>query len=314
MGSSVRNAIVRLGIVGACLVSSPSHAETLPIEAVYPAESDNLAMLNTIHMGRFDGRDGSSMALELEQQLRNAYVRGAPYYKIYVGNNAPRVDGRVTGSATSSVESRSEVGRERVCAAQNAKGKCVEYKTIDVRCTRRNVTLNYTISVVGLRGERLYSASKPVVSSDLICPKSAGVAPVDVVVANLISGAARDLRFVFAPAQVREDIRVKEGTSGLQGQAKKTFQSAIKMTKSNVPTACGMWSEVDYLVPNHAPTLFNLGLCAESDRNYDKAQELYRRTAELDRSERYAVEANDRLMRRRKAEQQLEMQASRRKG
>ncbi|AJP71331.1 hypothetical protein TS85_05355 [Sphingomonas hengshuiensis] len=299
-------------LFAAMAAAVPAHAETLPIEAVYPAGSDNLAILNTLRMGSFNGRDGSSLALELEQQLRNVSVRGEAYYQIFVGGGGPRADGTVTGSAYSSVENNVEIVQETECVAKNDKGKCIEKRVVNIRCTRRSVTLTYTLSVVSPRGERLYSMSKPSVTSNLICPQTYNVAPVEVVIASLISNAARELRFEFAPAQVRTDIRVKEGTSGLQGAAKKTFKNGIAATKRNVASACKLWTEVDYLVPNHAPTLFNLGLCAESDRDYDKAEQLYRRTAELDRSERYATESLERLARRRKAEQQLAMHASRR--
>lgn len=306
---------ILLGLAGAIgLHSTPVLAETLPIEAVYPAGNDRLAMLNSIKMGRFRGRDGASLGLELEQQLRRVYIRGGSYYEIFVGNRGPRTDATVTGSADSSVESRSEIGRERICAERNAKGKCTKHRNVDVRCTRRSVTLTYTISVVGLRGARLYSASDSLVGSHLICPKSRQVPPADVVVSNLISKTASSLRYQFAPSQVRTDIRVKEGTSGLKGQAKKTFKKAVKMTKRNVGSACAMWKDVDYLVPDHGPTLFNLGLCAENERDYNLAEDLYRRSLKYNRSERYAIEAIDRLEKRRRAEQQLDMHSSRRKG
>lgn len=58
-------------------------------------------------------------------------------------------------------------------------------------------------------------------------------------------------------------------------------------------------------MPDHGPTLFNLGLCAESRREYDAAETLYRRVFELNRSERYANEAIERLNRRRQAERQI---------
>jgi hypothetical protein len=286
--------------------------ETMPVDAVYPAGNDGLAALNTLEMGRFTGRDGAQFALELEQQLRNVVIGGQPYYDIRLAGRGSASDARITGSADSSVETRSEIGRERVCAQRNNKGNCTKYRNVEVRCTRRNVTLSFTVSVTGRRNERLYSAAKPLVGSELICPRSNGVAPVDVVVAGLVAEAARELRFEFAPAQVALEVRVKEGTSGLQGKAKSTFKSAVKTVERNIADACDMWAEVDYLVPDHAPTLFNLGLCAESDGDYDEAEAHYTQSAGLDRSERYVIEAIERLNKRRRADQQLAMQASRR--
>lgn len=308
MKNTGRVAICLAFTVSAC----PALAETMPVEAVYPAGSDALAALNTLQIGTFTGRDGSQFGLELEQQLRNITIRGDNYYDIRIGDRGPAADGKVTGSANSSVETRSEKGFERRCVERNAKGNCTKHQDFEVRCTRRNITLNYTLSVVGRRSDRLFATTKPAVNSELICPQTSGVAPVDVVVSGLVSTAARELRFEFAPSQVTTDIRVKEGTSGLQGKAKSTFKSAIKTVERNITTACDMWKEVDYLVPNHAPTLFNLGLCAESGRDFDQAEALYRQSAGLNRSEQYVIEAIERLNLRRRAEQQLAMHASRR--
>lgn len=167
------------------------------------------------------------------------------------------------------------------------------------------------MTVEGRRRERMFAITKTAVDSMLICPDSGEAPPVDVVLAHLVSGVANELRMQFAPLESREDIRVKEGTEGLQNNAKKKFKDAIRLTKRNVASACEGWAEVDQLVPNHAPTLFNLGLCAESRRDYNGAEGYYRRVAELNLSERYANEAIERLNRRRHAERQIAAHSSR---
>jgi tetratricopeptide (TPR) repeat protein len=129
----------------------------------------------------------------------------------------------------------------------------------------------------------------------------------------MVSGVARELRLQFAPVETREDIRVKEGTEGLQNNAKKKFKDAIRLTKQNVAAACSVWGEVDQLVPNHSPTLFNLGLCAESRRDYSGAAALYHRVETINPGETYATEAIERLNRRRIAERQMSAQVNRQK-
>ncbi len=282
-------------------IASPLKAETLPIEGVYPAGNDRLSALSSLAMGRFSGPDGQALEIELEQKLRDVSVRGAQYFDIVPSG----ADGTLNGSASGRSENRSEVGQRQVCAYQNAKGKCKEYRWVNINCTRRTVTLNYTLTVEGRRRERMFAITKTAVDSLLICPDSGEAPPVDVVIGHLVSGVASELRLQFAPLEVRDDIRVKEGVDGLQNNAKKKFKEAIKLTKRNVSSACEVWGEVDQLVPSHAPTLFNLGLCAESQRNYDAAEALYKRVAELNRSETYATEAIQRLNRRRHAERQI---------
>lgn len=302
----MRKFIGSASILSLLILAAPSlNAETLPIEGIYPAGSDRLSALNTIAIGSFSGREGPSLAIALEQGLRDVRVRGAPYFSIVSYSRNSRADGRLTGSASSRTESRREVVRMRVCSARNANGKCVEHRLANVGCTRRNITLSYTLSAVGRRGERLYSVSKPAVHSGLICPDTTGVPPVDVVVAQLVSSVANELRIQFAPNEVHEDIRVKEGLSGLQGNAKSKFKQAVKLTKRNVTSACEVWLEVDQLVPDHAPTLFNIGLCAEARRDYNGAETYYRRVLNFDRSETYATQAIERLNQRRHAERQI---------
>lgn len=296
----------------ALTISAPLKAETLPIEGVYPAGNDQLAALSTLALGPFGGREGQSLAIELEQKLRNVRIRGAPYFSMVPFRGKGGADGTLSGTANSGTETRREIAERQECAYEDSKGKCKQWRWVKVSCTRRIITLNYTLTVEGRRRERLFGATKTAVDSLLICPDSGEAPAVDVVVGHLVSKVTTELRLQFAPLETREDIRVKEGTEGLQNNAKKKFKDGIRATKRNVASACDIWAEVDQLVPNHAPTLFNLGLCAESRRDYNAAEAFYRRVADLNRSERYAVEAIERLNRRRHAENQIATQASRR--
>lgn len=297
----------------ALTMSAPARAETLPIEGVYPAGNDRLAALNTLAIGAFTGRDGQALAIELEQRLRDVYVGGASYFIIVPARGKPGPDATVSGSASSGVETNRELAQRQECAYRGEKGKCKERRTVNISCTRRIVTLNFTLTTEGRRREKIYAVARTAVDSVLICPDSGEAPPADLVVAQLASKVATELRLQFAPLEFREDIRVKEGVDGLQNNAKKKFKDGIRLTKRNVASACEVWGEVDQLVPNHGPTLFNLGLCAESRRDYNAAEALYRRVADMNRSERYAIEAIERLNRRRHAERQLAAHAGRKR-
>lgn len=294
-------------------VALPLRAETLPIEGIYPADNDTLSALNSLAIRSFTGSEGQSLEIQLEQRLRDAVVRGAPYFSIVGFRGNGSADGVLSGSAYGRSEARNEVVRRQICASRNDKGKCVETQVVNENCTRRNITLNYNLSVEGRRQERIFSVSNTAVDSTLICSDTTGVPPVDVVLQYLIANVATGLRIQFAPLERHEDIRVKEGTEGLEGNAKKKFKEGIKLTKRNTASACEAWGEVDQLVPNHAPTLFNLGLCAESRGDYNGAEALYRRVQNIDRSQSYAAEAIQRLELRRRAERQLAVHASRRR-
>lgn len=306
-GVSLRRA-VHMALWAAAIFGAghaPAMAETLPIEGVYPAGNDQMAALNTLAVGPFGREDGEALSIQLEQQLASVEVRGAPYFSMVPYRAKGGADGTITGSASSSLDEQPEQVRRRVCAYENEKGKCVQWRDIVITCTRRVVTLTYTAQVEGRRRERVFGAASHVEDSLLLCPDSGEAPTIEATVGQLVSRVATELRMQFAPLEVRDDIRVKEGTDGLQNDAKKKFKEGIKLTKRNITSACTMWAEVDQLVPDHGPTLFNLGLCAESRREYDVAESYYRRVFELNRSERYANEAIERLDRRRRAERQI---------
>ena len=296
--------LIALGVfIGAA--HAPLKAETLPIEGVYPAGSDQLAALNSLAIGPFTGEDGPTLAIQLEQALAEVRVRGASYFSMVPYRAKAGADGTVTGSASSSVESRPEDVRSRECAYEDNKGRCKEWRNVIITCERQIVTLSYTLKVEGRRRERVHGVASNAEDSQLICPNAGNAPTIEATVGQLVLKVASELRLQFAPIEVRDEIRVKEGTDGLQNDAKKKFKEGIRLTKRNVTSACTVWQEVDQLVPDHGPTLFNLGLCAESLRDYDAAETLYRRVFELNRSERYANEAIDRLNRRRHAERQI---------
>lgn len=294
-----------LAVISLTSAITPVHAETLPIEGVYPAGNDQLAALNSMALGPFTRSDGEALSIALEQKLGEVRVRGANFFTLVPFRAKGGADGTITGSAANSTDTRSEQARRQECAYTDANDKCKQWRWVNISCTRRIVTLSYSLIVEGRRRERHFVRASTAVDSLLICPDSGEAPPVEVVVGYLIGKVATELRLQFAPLEVRDDVRVKEGVEGLQNNAKKKFKEAIRLTKRNVPSACTLWAEVDQLVPDHAPTLFNMGLCAESRRDYNGAEALYRRVFELNRSERYAIEAIERLERRRRAERQI---------
>ena len=70
---------------------------------------------------------------------------------------------------------------------------------------------------------------------------------------------------------------------------------------------------MDQLVPSHAPTLFNMGLCAEMRRDFVAAQAHFKQAVELDPAEAYTIEALARIERRRQADRQIAAHFSRTK-
>jgi hypothetical protein len=308
----IRLALLFVPLGFAIVNSAVVHAETLPIASIYPAGNDRMASLNSLAFSTFSGREGQALAFNLEQKVRDSSIQGRPYFTIVPAGSKPLADATIKGDAAARFETRGEIVKQQECAATNAKGKCIERRWVEKSCTRRIITLVYTIAAEGPGRERLFSLSSSAADSALICPDIGGAPSDEMVVEKLVNDVASALRVQFAPYELREDIRVKEGTEGLQGNAKKSFKEGIKLTKKNTNSACEVWAEVNELVSDHPPTLYNLGLCAESRQDFVNANALFKRVADLNRSETYATEGIKRIELRQHAERQMAMQASNR--
>lgn len=293
--------VIAVLISGPAMLAGAAKAETLPVDVLYPAGVDRAAALNSLSVQRFTGEHGQTLAFEIEQKLRAARLGGQPYFT-FPANGA---DGRLTGHATSNVVHQAELREQMVCVRQDDRGKCLAERKVVVECQRRVVTFSYNFTLDDARGNQLFADGAAREASYLICPNSRDVPTVDATVRYFIDDLSSAIRLAFAPVDGKEEVRVLEGTRGLRGDAQDLFKDGVKATTRNVRSACDMWREVDALVPDHVSTVFNLGLCAESEGDFATAESFYDRVLDLDRRQDYAEKGLQRLQARQHAERQI---------
>lgn len=299
------SAIVSGFLFIACGVTS-AWAETLPVEGVYPAESDEAAALQTIAIEQFGGLDGTDLSIRITDLLQMVEIQGERYFRIVPASlGRDEAQGVLRGTAyADSRHDRVRVKR-KVCVLRNSEGKCVETDKREIVCTKRTVSYDYSIRLIGRRGENLFAASGRPEDTVTYCPDDKYVRSTEDSVRALAKGVAVRIRYALAPVYRREDIRVMEDRKGLDSDSASRFKSAVRMTKSNWSEACRMWRWLQEDNPNHAPTAFNVALCSEAEGNPDAATSAYARAAMLDGSSSYVRSGFERVDARKRAEAQL---------
>ena len=81
------------------LVGTNAQAETLRIETIYPAESDEAAAMRTIAIDRFTGREGRDFANRIEDRLVDAAIDGQPLFTLIHRAQAENADAILDGEA-----------------------------------------------------------------------------------------------------------------------------------------------------------------------------------------------------------------------
>ncbi len=297
-----------LAIMGAAFALSPAvvQAETLHIEGTMPAENDAAAGLSSMVVERFGGEHGSALSLAIEDALRDAYFRGEPYFRILPpgGGNAP--DGTLRGEAYTETD-RSRVERERrVCVEEDDRGKCIKRETRKVECRRTVIGFVYSIRLIAYNGNLLHSEDAERTREHVRCPGDDGDPPRPEQVAREFSRAIADeIRGKFVPAHGVREVRVMESRDGLRREDRDRFREAVRLTKQDESAACAVWEALLAANPDHASTVFNIGLCAERRDERDEAARFYRRTLELKPRDSYPLEGLGRLEGYDRADRQL---------
>ena len=98
-GSRARK--LRLAMVMAGLAwSGVGHAETLTVDALYPARDRDAAQVGSLVVERFGGRDGAELSFALEGVLNEVIVYGQPYFKVVAERSSAPADAVLSGIAT----------------------------------------------------------------------------------------------------------------------------------------------------------------------------------------------------------------------
>lgn len=269
----------RLGLAAmALLAASTAQAETLRVESARPARSDDLAALRTITVEPLGGRSGGALGIMVEDALREVDLGTGPWFRIVpasVGNIA--VDAALRGTADRDAE-LTDYTEERERCVRDANNKCSDTKEkYTVPCLRRRVGVTATLRLIRRDGTLLWSDNGTEPYEDSKCADSSGKSRPLAEIEKMLAGRiAERLRRDLAPQRGSADIRVDESRKGLAKPDAESFKAAVRAVReSRGGEACAAWERLGVTYPQHLPTQFNLGLCAEASGDAAKAAQQY---------------------------------------
>jgi hypothetical protein len=294
--------------LAALLTASAAHSETLRVVVMYPAASDEAASLRSVQVESFGGNAGEDLTIQTEDGLRAINLGKGPWLRVIPAATGGGGEALLRGTADTEQHFTDFTEQHERCI-KDADGKCTSAKEkITVRCRRRNIELVVQLRLIDRDGTLLWSDNRPEVYQDSHCEDAEGSPRARNSIARELNGkVARRVRLTFAPRRETEDVRVDENRKGLNKDDSAAFKDAVKWTKQDNEVACQIWEGLAERNPNHAPTQYNVGLCAESgDGTVDTlAQQRYARTLALNPKHAMAQRGLERIAATARSERQF---------
>lgn len=250
-------------------------AEVLEATGEFPARAREVSFLASLAVERFAGEDGPALAIAVERALVEPRADGAEFFDL----RAPgaRVEGAVSGTVATGVDTSRVREKRRRCVARDDKGKCSEEAEVEVGCTRRLVSVEADVRIVRMAdGRILYSARKPESRTDTWCEGDSPAEGTETVVREALGRIAQAVRDDVVPRIDHYRIRVRESTRGMSREQADGFKLLVRQTKSDPAGACAGWAAMARDLPDHPSVLFDLGVCAEHGGSYAEAARFYR--------------------------------------
>lgn len=283
--------LLALGVVVGC----SGCATTVNVAGRFPARNQAAANLRRVAIAGFQGRGGNDFAAALETELASAQFDGKPYFTLVGGgarDGADAISAREYGRRVGAIgvyfgqiseQARSEPqSMVRSECARWDNGICKQWYQVPVTCERRTVFVTVTPKLMNVAtGEIVYTAEKAGQEQTTWCPGAARKSEV-VMVAEIQQGILRDIRMDVAPNVQIVHAEVMDDASGLNDAMSASFEEAVKQMKAgDTQHACETWSKIHDAAPSNMPTVFNLGVCAESAGRFTEALDLYNQAGDL---------------------------------
>lgn len=272
-----------LAVVAASLLATAAHAESVRMTGRFAAPYRDAAMLDSLRVGRIAGEDGMQLGLAIERALGRPDIEGRTHFDL-VGGRGGESDGLLNGNVVTGVQETKFKRKEKDCVEREGgkrDGKCLREEEVERDCTRRIINVNADLRLSGPGGRVLYSVSRPRRDETSWCRGQDPSRTTEEAIRAMIIDIAENVRSDIVPSVELYSIRFRESTRGLPKPLERPFKDIVKQTQRDLPAACAAWAAMDQQAPNHPSITFDLGLCAESAGEYDKALALYRRAAPL---------------------------------
>jgi hypothetical protein len=249
----------------------------------FAAAHREAAVLRSLGIDRFSGRDGRALEMAIERALSQPDIDGRPHFQLIGAFGAgPGPEGVLGGAVTSGVQENKYKGKEKQCVERGADDKCLREAEVETDCIRRVVNLSADLRLERRSDGRIvYSVEKTRRDESSWCRGKNPPGTVEEAMRGMVMDVAGEVRRDIAPRVEDYSIRFRESTRGLPKALERPFKDAVKQTQRDLRAACTAWTAMDGQATNHPSVVFDLGLCAEAERDYAAALELYRRAAPL---------------------------------
>lgn len=273
-------AVLRISAAMLLGLGAGAQAETLSVDGWYAANNHDAAMLRSIAIGNFGGNQGGDLASALERHLAGATDReGRRYFDIRSGYNGSAVDGVFDGQMQVRVDTTLFKTKKKRCMADHDSTDCKDdaKEDVELKCTRRTVSASVDVRVVRTSDDRIiYTRALPQKREDSWCSGENLPPSIDDVVDPFIRTITSQVAGDVLPYGKREKIRIRETRTGLSKPDSAQMKALILATDKNPGAACAGWGEMESRGVMHPTLSFNLGLCAESAGELDRAVGYYR--------------------------------------
>lgn len=271
-------------VLAALIMTAPAAlAESVRMTGRFAAPYRDAAMLDSLRVGRIGGEDGMQLALAIERALGRPDIEGRTHFEL-IGGPGGDADGLLNGNVVTGVQETRFKRKEKDCVEREGgkrDGKCLREEEVEKDCTRRVINVNADLRIADARARVVYSVSRPRRDETSWCRGQDPARTTEEAIRAMIIDIAENVRADIVPSVELYSIRFRESTRGLPKPLERPFKDIVKQTQRDLPAACAAWAAMDAQAPNHPSITFDLGLCAESAGEYDKALALYRRAAPL---------------------------------
>ena len=271
-------------LLAAMTMTAPAAlAESARMTGRFAAPYRDAAMLDSLRVGRIAGEDGMQLGLAIERALARPDIEGQTHFDL-VGGRGGDADGLLNGNVVTGVQETKFKRKEKECVEREGgkrDGKCLKEEEVEKDCTRRVINVNADLRLAGPDGRVLYSVSRPRRDETSWCRGQNPSRTTEEAIRGMIIDIAENVRRDIVPSVEDYSIRFRESTRGLPKPLERPFKDIVKQTQRDLRAACAAWAAMDVQAPNHPSITFDLGLCAESAGEYDKALAFYRRAAPL---------------------------------
>lgn len=291
------------------IACAPPAISTIVIKAPRNQET---AGLQRVAVLPFEGRNGSTYAVELEGVLASIRPSGKPYFTlverarleqileeqklqgrpIFDESTAAKVgrligaQGIFMGSVTADNFKDSNYSEPRMgCQYVDRNGACQSWIKYAVSCTKRTAYFAFTPKLVDVEtrvivyGNNISFTTEASVCTDSAKPLTDG----DVLLSKVKNAAFKEFRRDIAPYEEKLTIHLLDITDGISSEmAEKKLENGIEFARSGrMRRACELWEQGRALAQNSISLAYNLGVCAEVAGSFNDALTLYQEADQL---------------------------------